>query len=42
MIKRQIFANKHLPVQTQQKKHYQKIFDLFKLITEDTTGIPLT
>ena len=36
MIKHQIFVNKYLPVQTQRKE----IFDLFKLINEDTATIP--
>ena len=37
MIKHQIFVNKHLPIQTQRKKYYQKIFDLFKLVNKNTT-----
>ena len=41
MIKHQIFVNKHLLVQTKRNKHYQEIFDLFKLINEDTTAMPL-
>ena len=38
MIKHQIFVNKHLLVQTQRKK----VFNLFKLITEDAIAMPLT
>ena len=38
MIKHQKLGNKHLLVQTQRKM----IFDLFKLIDEDTIAIPLT
>ena len=35
MIKHSIFANKHLPVQTQRNKHQQRILDLFKLLNKD-------
>ena len=41
MIKHQIFLNKHLPIQTQRKNYYQKIFDLFKLVNKVTTAMPL-
>ena len=41
MIKRQMFVNKHLPVQGQQNKHYEKICNLFKLVNKDTTAMPL-
>ena len=37
-----IFVNKHVPVQNQWNKHYQKIYDLFNLINEDATAMPLT
>ena len=37
MIKHQIFVNKYLPVRTPRYKHYQRIFDLFRLINKDTT-----
>ena len=37
MIKHQIFVNKNLPAQTRRKA----IFDLFKLINEDTIAMPL-
>ena len=37
MIKHQILINKHLHVQTQRRT----IFDLFKLINEDTIAMPL-
>ena len=39
MIKHQIFVKKHLPVQTPRNKHWQRIFDLFKLIKKDSTVI---
>ena len=42
MIKHQIFVIKYLPVQTQQNKHWQRSFDLFKLINKDNTAMPLT
>ena len=42
MIKQQILVNKHLPVQTQQNKHFQKIFEFFKLDDKDTTAMPPT
>ena len=36
------FCKKNLPVQTQQNKHWQKIFNLFKLANnKDTIAIPL-
>ena len=37
-----VLENKHLPVQTQWNKHYQKIYDLFKLINVDAIAMPLT
>ena len=42
LIQYQSFVNNHLLVQTQQNKHQQRIFDLFKLINKDTTAVPLT
>ena len=42
MIKHQIFVNKHLPIQIQQNKHWQKISNLFKLVNKDTTATLLT
>ena len=42
MIKHQIFENKYLPVQTPQNKHWQRIFDMFKLINKDITLMPLS
>ena len=39
MIKHQVFVNKHLLVQNPGDKHWQRIFDLFKLINKDTTVI---
>ena len=42
MIKNRNFFNKHLPVETQENKHWQNIFDLFNFIDNDTTAMPMT